>query len=133
MAPRPAAQMPRKAPDQSQDIMARLNATGLLPSLAAAKGTPRGAGRPRGTGTGGRRTRGMLTSKTTDRRFMMYGRRAMSPYQARALGSGEGVLAPRDASFMQGPPQQWRSPQDWRIGWGRSFDGSTGRSTIQGV
>lgn len=124
MVPGSEDAMARKQTDPNAEIMSRLNATGLLPALEAAKTTSRITGARRTSGRGSGTRRGMLRTETTDRRFMIHGRRAMSPWQARALGSGEGVVVNPDT-------MSWtNSPQDWRIGWSASYVTYPGRETI---
>lgn len=50
-----------------------------------------------------RSRRGKLRPATVQRYREGTGRRNRSPYEARALGSGEGVLAPKDATFTRNP------------------------------
>lgn len=119
--PRVRSAMPRKQADQSSDIMARLNATGLLPVLAASKAAPR-VSRTKRVGSGTRQGRVVGTNG-----MGVYDHRVMSIYQARALGSGRGVVVNPDK-------MSWTdSPQDWRTGWSTSHWTSTGRNTVQGI
>ncbi|HEV2172791.1 MAG TPA: hypothetical protein VGR71_04450 [Nitrospira sp.] len=111
--------------------MRRLSVVGVPSVLVAQPRQPRGSRR---TGkTKSRYYKGVLRPDIVGLRSMESGRRRSSPYQAIALSSGKGVLAPRDAPFMQGRPEDWRSPQDTQMGWTTAHWTSTGFSTVQGV
>jgi hypothetical protein len=125
------------------DILAQLAATGLMDKLAGASSLPKTPSakrtatvkrhkqelKNRQTENGVLREvevtsrRGHLKPETTDRRAIVFGRRAMSPWQARALGSGYGVVANSDMLFNM-------DPQRFHTGWGRSFDVTSGRNTV---
>lgn len=57
--------------------------------------------------------RGKLSPKTTAQRSLNGARRRMSPYQARALGSGRTVLPADDSLAKSEDPPWFRSPQEW--------------------
>ena len=79
---------------ESADIMARL-AKFSLPQTATVK---------REAADRKRKSRKRPTA--TPARSGEYGRRRMSFYQAKALGSGRGVLPARDATFTMSPQQE---------------------------
>lgn len=67
--------------------------------------------------------RGRLTPKTTAKRSMTANRRRCSPYQARALASGAGVVVnPDETNFTD-------SPQDVSSGWNAANWTATGFDT----
>lgn len=114
--------MASKKADQNADIMARLAATGLLPVMAEARKAAPRADRTKRAGSGTRNGRFVGTNG-----MGQYGRRVMSIYQAKALGSGRGVVVnPEKMSWTD-------SPQDMKTGWATSHWTSTGRNTIYGV
>jgi hypothetical protein len=68
--------------------------------------------------------KGHLTTKTRSRRSISYGRRSMSVYQAKSLGSSMGVVAPEGMVFTS-------SPQDVRVGHTTVADARHGKDAIQ--
>ena len=52
--------------------------------------------------------------------------RNMSPWQAKSLGSSQGVVAPEDMLFTD-------SPQDVSDGYQKSFETTMGHDTMQNV
>lgn len=107
---------------RNEEFMARLTADGMLEKLAMASASvPKTAAARRRVEVTSRK--GRLSPKTTGKRAKVYGRRAMSPYQAAAMGSGYGVLPARDIQYHP-------DPQRVRIGWSASFETTSGRNTI---
>lgn len=113
--PRSEHEMARKPVDQSADILARLNATGLLPALEAAKTTSRI--------TKTRRSSARTVSAKPASTVRHY---PISPIQRQALGT---TPITSTTAFRPDSPQSWTGG-DWQL----SNTTTPGRTVIeQGV